>query len=93
MKSKELGKELKELMLGFCGGVTLAMAIVLIAYCSVGKANASMSAPDDPYAIQCMGDKCYYITGKEVPVAVLKKLEQEAIVDMANNQGDDSEHE
>jgi ethanolamine ammonia-lyase large subunit len=76
MKSKELGKELKELVVGFFGGVGLAMTIVLIACCYVVKANASQDAPDDLYAMQCVDGKCYYATGKEVPKDVLVKFQQ-----------------
>lgn len=83
MNSKELGKELKELVVGFFGGVGLAMAIVLIAYCSVGKANASQDAPDDLYAMQCVDGKCYYATGKEVPKDVLTKFQQYITEEMA----------
>jgi len=77
-------------MLG--GLCAFALVMTVLTWLS-GPAHASQSAPDDMWAVQCLDDKCYYVTGKEVPPAVLAKYEKQMTEEMAksNQEGADGE--
>ena len=68
------------------GGVCLFGIFMLGVIWSSGYAHASQDAPNDPYAIQCIDGKCYYITGKQVPAVALAKFEKELATEQAKQE-------